>query len=490
MKAGSAIVSACDYPGATPDAQIAGAIAALPKSGGVVDDRCHSGPQTWKASPFDAIQGSFKPVTLLLGSGTIMVDTPGTIAICTSCHMLGVSRNATLFRAGTDFPPGTPIFTMGDNNPSFDVILSGFGVSTEGKPGVTAIANSKSQEKSMVSDVSIYGLNGGIGVDIATAGAQNSGPYENLDIGSVPNAPASTTGIRNRGATTRAIRGITVNGASQIAHGIEIGPGGRSLIEDYHCENTVDCVYLDGTSGAVVIGVYGSDNPHTPDTNAVHISPNNENVVLMDINRGGRGVNNVLDEVNGVTETRADGLGWYATGLSPARGAPSETVLSSSPDVFNYTKSLRFYPQSSIPACAGAGDVGKTVLVARGGPALLGYCTPTNAAGYNFLWTQMNGERDQLSQAGAVTLDPAQGSLQYVTLAGNAAGTINAGNINGQQLTVQVCNGPANYSWSWPSNVRGGGTVNTGPNRCQSQSFAWNGNLRVWIAAGAIAGPY
>jgi hypothetical protein len=488
-KPGSALVSSCDYPGATPDAQIAAAIAALPRTGGVVDDRCHSGPQTWKANPFGGVQGAFKPVTLLLGSGTITIDSAGTIAICTSCHLQGVSRDATLFKIGRDFPADTPVFTMGDHNPSFDVILSQFGVSTEGKPGVTAIYNSKSQERSSVSDVSIYGLNGGVGVDIETSGAQNSGPYEKLDIGSTPSAPPSTIGIRNRGATTRAIRGITVNGGAQIAHGIEIGPGGRSLIEDYHCENTADCVYLDGTSGAVIIGVYGSDNVRTPDVNAVHISPNNVNVFLMDIDRGARGVSNVLDETNGISETRAEGLGWYATGLSGGRGAPSQSVFSSSPDISNYSKLFKFLPATSLPPCASAGDVGKTVLLARGAPALLGYCTATNS-GFSLLWTQMEGERDQLSQSGTVALDTSQGSLQYVTLTGNSSGTINNGSAGGQQVTVQVCNGSGNFAWSWPANIRGGGAVNTGPNRCQSQTFTWNGAVRAWIPVGQITAPF
>lgn len=483
------MVSSCSYPGGTADAQISAAFAALPGSGGIVDDRCHSGTQTWRASPFASIQRAHKAVTLLLGAGTIMLGAP--VTICTSCKIQGISRNATLFRVAKDFPANSAAFTMGDISPSYDVWISQLGISTEGRPGVTAIYNAISEEKSTVSDVSIYGLNGGVGVDIETPGAQNSGPYENLEILVGTGAPPSTTGIRNRGATTRAIRGITVNAAGAngpIAHGIELGAGGRSSIEDYHCESTVDCVFLDGTAGVVVNGVYGSDNPNTSVANAVHITPNNAFVTLMDINKGGRAGSNILDDLNGVNERGAAGLGWYATGFTS--GGMSQSLFSSSADVFNYTRSWKLFPTGTLPACAAPGDVGKTALLTRGGESAFGYCTATNASGFNFLWTQMDGEYDQPSQNGTVALDTSRGSLQYVTLAGNSTGTIHAGILGGERVTVQICNGAQNYSWSWPSNIRGGGSVDTGANRCQSQSFTWNAALRVWIPMSPITAPY
>jgi hypothetical protein len=273
-----------------------------------------------------------------------------------------------------------------------------------------------------------------------------------------------------------------------IAHGIEIGAGGRSLVEDYHCEGVVDCLYLDGTDGVVAINIYGSDNPRTAVTNAVHISKNNQFVTLLDVNKGGRGGANIQDDLNMITERGAAGVGFYSTGFTS--GGKSESVLSSSADVFNYTKSLQMFPNGTLPACAGPSDVGKTIFYARNPPSAFGYCTANAGGGYNILWSQIAGEYDQMSPGGTVGLDTSRGSLQSVTLNGNTAASINAGSIGGEETTIQVCNGPGNYSWSWPSNVRGGGQVNTGPNRCQSQTFAWNGTMRAWVPTGSITSPY
>lgn len=80
---GPAVVSVCDFPGATADAKIKAAAAALPPSGGTLDTRCLTGAQTFGTDPFIGMTGT--PITVILGP-----------AIFTSSVSLTVPANVNL----------------------------------------------------------------------------------------------------------------------------------------------------------------------------------------------------------------------------------------------------------------------------------------------------------------------------------------------------------------------------------------------------------
>jgi hypothetical protein len=153
--------------------------------GGVIDARGFTGRQTCAVSISSGWPSSF-PADILLG--TVEILTAVQQVIPNHVHVRGLyfiqANLGTIIRPGPGFPKNTAVIEFGDGNPSFSVQLSNAVVSCISSvnnnpvPGTIGIENMQSQEQSYIEHVTVTGCTTGVWIH---NGAQNSGPYHNID---------------------------------------------------------------------------------------------------------------------------------------------------------------------------------------------------------------------------------------------------------------------------------------------------------------------
>ena len=73
-------------------------------------------------------------------------------------------------------------------------------------------------------------------------------------------------------------------------------------------------------------------------------------------------------------------------------------------------------------------------------------------------------------------------NANYIVLSGNTTSTLAAG-VNGQRMTIIIAqDATGGRTWTWPSNVRGGGTISLAPSSVSVQSFIYHTVWAKWIA--------
>jgi hypothetical protein len=229
----------------------------------------------------------------------------------------------------------------------FSVSVEDLGMSASNNASVSAIVNEFSQEQSYVRHVNFVNFTQPvlvIGQSPGDAGAQNSGPYENLYFRSVADGCVK---LYSNG--TRGIHHMTCNGNSTPPPvGVWLD-GANNMIEDAHFEGFTDGILIGSqaqASGSVISAVNGNSNDINGNMgNVVHISNLNAtgDLTLTGIRANAAhsdntAPNSIKDDVTTTTLSDAT-VGIYALGEAAASGVGGPagySRLTTSPHVPNW----------------------------------------------------------------------------------------------------------------------------------------------------------
>lgn len=285
-------------------------------------------PETFTTNPFAAI--GTKSVRVTLGRGTWTTTVP--IVLPTKSQMEGSGRgdgdfSGTVITAGNSFPPNSRIIELGNVNPSFGVRVENLTIDCNSLPGVIGVYNDSSEEQSGLRHVLVENI-AGIGVDVEGAGAQNSGPYEDLELSGGVNSNVNAGSLCAKVVNVPAFRGIhgaTCNFNNYSVHpvvGIQMDNSGT--LTDIHVEGAENGIGVGVSApgtGSILQNIYGG-GPNI--TTLVHIY-SGQNILLSGLIRSTT-TNVLVDNVLGQTITDTE-LALYFIG----NGAPpNQTRFSSS----------------------------------------------------------------------------------------------------------------------------------------------------------------
>jgi hypothetical protein len=225
---------------------LASALAACALPGCVVYDNY---PETFAANPFASLPSNvFAEVHLLRRTWITNVS----IVVPNKSLLLGSGRgdagsSGTVIQSGPMLSPATPVLQMGSAPIAMGVRIENLTVDCNNKIGATGIQNKWSQEESGLRHVLIVNCPVS-GLDVETSAAQNSGPYEDLEVLNYEicsNCSAATVPIIVKEVTAfRGIHGATINsdGARSPGAGIQIDSSGS--FTDIHCEHVDSCLLI------------------------------------------------------------------------------------------------------------------------------------------------------------------------------------------------------------------------------------------------------
>jgi hypothetical protein len=363
-----------------------------PTSGTVVDARgIGTGtPQTCSINPFSGVSATTTSV-VLLPPGVITINatwTPPSFTRIIGDGVPGPGGIGTLISAGGSLS-GTMIQFPGTNSTTgaaFSVSVEDLGMSASNNASVSAIVNEFSQEHSYVRHVSFVFFTQPvlvIGQSPGDAGAQNSGPYEDLYFRS-----AADGCVKLYSNGTRGIHHMTCNGNNTPPPvGVWLD-GANNMIEDAHFEGFTDGILIGSqaqASGSVISAVNGNSNDINGNMgNVVHISNLNttSDLTLTGIRASAAhsddtAPSSIKDDVTTTTLTDAT-VGMYALGeedVLGGGGAPlGHARFTTSPSVPNWSVGSNI-PGGTIACKTGglysntAGTIGShdTLYVCEGG---------------------------------------------------------------------------------------------------------------------------
>jgi hypothetical protein len=220
---------------------------------------------------------------------------------------------------------------MGSAPIAMGVRVENLTVDCNNKVGATGVRNQWSQEESGLRHVLIENCPAS-GLDVETSAAQNSGPYEDLEVlsyGKCSNCSAATVPVIVREvAAFRGIHGATINfdGAPSPAAGIQIDSSGS--FTDIHCEHVDACLLMG--SARPISAVTASNIECGPATLECVIFSNaydSRNLTVLGI--VATSGNLVADQINDKIISTADeggSLGMYSVG-----GGNTQSLITSSP---------------------------------------------------------------------------------------------------------------------------------------------------------------
>jgi hypothetical protein len=252
-----------------------------PSTGEVVDVRALSGTGTLPCAtnPFASVT---VPSTILLPAANISIEATWTLP--SNTRIIGEGRTTILIDG---LSSGSDMIEMGpscsSSSPCYNVSLEHLKLMGAGTNSDNGIVNDYAQDGSYVNDVELFMIRG-IGLNI-TSGAENSGPYSNINFGSkTTTTPCVCVQMQ---AQSRGLHGITCVGntlTSASGHaGIYLNAS-NTTIEDVHIEGFWDGIRV-GDGGAArgdtlsdVQG--GSTGGGVQVTDVVHICGPNFNTVI------------------------------------------------------------------------------------------------------------------------------------------------------------------------------------------------------------------
>jgi hypothetical protein len=351
----AAFIDASQFSGADICAKIASAwsyaITTRGFTGATIDARGITGGQTCAASPFPS--GVSVAGELLLGN--VQISTSVSWQIPARVHVVGIGVSP-LFDTGSNFentdiraasssilsacmPSGAPacVIQLGTGSGTqFDIQVKGLTVDANGT--AVGILNNSAEEGSMVEDVYIFNASSvGLLIQAATgSGADNSGPYRNINIqySCSTCGGTSTTGIEvslftGTAAKSSGIRGIdnvTVSGYGTAGQQI----GSCIAVTNYPVQITNS--HLEYCTAGIQIGASGGSPTGNVEAQNISICCSSSGVTITnseDISLSGIAVTgtHLLDDTvtgNVITgsSTTTNYLGYYLlgdnTGSSPA----------------------------------------------------------------------------------------------------------------------------------------------------------------------------
>jgi hypothetical protein len=395
------------YAGVDTCAKITAALVALPATGGIVDARGFQGTQACSANPFSGIS---KSATVLLGNATFQTIASWVIPNKVSVHGSGrgdSGGNNTSIQAVSGFPATTPVIAFGTSAPSFGIHVENLQVDCNNQTGAIGVQNVNSQEQTGLRHVTILDCPN-IGLDIETSGAQNSGPYEDLEILNQSGGSAGTLPVViNQVPAFRGLHGATINalGAAAVPT-VAIRLDSSGTISDIHCEHTGDCVRVGSiaaTSSAVVTNV----NCGPSSTNCVHISNSfaNQNIALSGITTSAG--NAVVDDILSTTLTDSS-VGLYVLGNG---SGTAKTRLTDSANAPLLSQGLRIPQTNNDLVISGTPSAGQAPIATG----------PTAASWGNILAT--TGYASSKAQPGYLKLPDSLGGFILQWSSGSPTGS-------------------------------------------------------------------
>jgi hypothetical protein len=304
--------------------QLAAAIEACPQTCWIVD----TFPETFTVNPFASI--GTKSIRVTLGRGTWITTVP--IILPTKSQLEGSGRgdgdfSGTVISASNSFPLNSRMIELGNTTPSFGVRVENLTIDCNNLPGVIGVYNEKSEEQSGLRHVLVENI-AGIGLDVESGGAQNSGPYEDLELSGGVNSNVSANSLCAKIVNVPAFRGIhgaTCNFNAYSVHptvGIQMDTSGT--LTDIHiegAENGIGVGVSVPANGAILQNIYGG----APNSTAlVHIY-SGQNILLSGLVRSST-PNVLVDDVLRQTVTDTE-LALYIIGDG---APPNQTRFSSS----------------------------------------------------------------------------------------------------------------------------------------------------------------
>ena len=254
-----------------------------------------------------------------LSGGTYLVSQP--IIIPNKTQISGVGRGDpginTVIKASPSFPKGQAVIQMGPApGPNFGIQITNMTIDGSGVAG-SCLSNQYSEELSW--GRSLLLVNCSIGLSVTGGAAQNSGPFEDLEIyPQLVAGNASTLCIQISNVPAfRGLKGVTCNGAggangAQPAVGLALD--GNALYADIHVEQVNSAISL-GSSIDSADGMTIENTAIGPNvTNGVLINSgfNNQNLTLIGIQCQGC-ANTINDQVTGRSISDPS-VGWYMIG--------------------------------------------------------------------------------------------------------------------------------------------------------------------------------
>lgn len=307
--------------------------------------------------------------TVYAPPGTYCVS--NTVVIPNKTALFGSGRGDsggpnTVFKACASFPSNVPVISLCQApGPCFGVQVTRLSIDCNSKTGCIGGYNGYSEEQSWFQHVLVTN-NPGDGFLVNYA-AQNSGPYEDIEVDSSTAAIATTTCfhvnvVMGVGlAAWRGILGITcdANGYTVIpTNAIYLEGLSPGSIADVHVEHYTNGVTL-GSSTYGASDVFISNISTGPDNaNSVLISPagmaSSQNITVISGDNSTASGKVVRDSCNSlVLDATTAGLGFYATGYG-ACGA--QTILTTRSDIpVSFQTSVAVLKNLTVPG-TGASD--------------------------------------------------------------------------------------------------------------------------------------
>ena len=261
-----------------------------------------SGPYTYcqangQADTYDCVMQAFANTA---HQGNSLVNFPGgtygttkPIVVPNKMHMNGTGRGdpggmGTTFIALPGFPVGQPVIQLGEApGPDFDVWVSNLTVDCNYNTSV-GISNQYAEEMSGADHVLISRCYG-VGLSVTGGGAQNSGPYSNLEI--YPGGGKYVTGnslcvLIDNVVGFRGLDAVTCNPGSYYSQrpwvGIQLN--GAGSITNSHVEHAANAIAL-GSKAMAADAVIIQNMRFGPDIGTgvliTNPGPNNENISMF-----------------------------------------------------------------------------------------------------------------------------------------------------------------------------------------------------------------
>lgn len=269
---------------------------------------------------------------ILFPTGTYMVS--GTVVIPDRTQVIGVGRGDpnwvdfnTTIKALPSFPAGGTLVQLGPApGPDFSVQIQNLTLDGNAIAGV-CLANSYAEEMSYGRDVELTNC-ASVGLLVSTTGAQNSGPFENLEIYPGGTANANSLCIQVTGTISfRGISGVTCNATGySVQPNVAVSLEGNGQYSDFHIEHFATGVSL-GTAVNSADGMTLNNAEFGPDVVTGVLIPNvgknNQNLVITGLNCVG--CTNILEDDQVGTRNNDNSVGWYMIGNGSGGAKPMFT---------------------------------------------------------------------------------------------------------------------------------------------------------------------
>lgn len=340
--------------------------------------------ETFTANPFSSLSANVFAEVHMMRRTWI---SNASIVIPNKSQLLGSGRGdagstGTVIQAGSSFPAGSPVIQMGTAPSSTAVRIENLTVDCNNRNRAIGIQNLRSQEESGIRHILIQNCSGS-GLDIESSAAQNSGPYEDLEVldnaGCRSCSTATVPIIVKMVPAFRGVHGATVNsfGATEPSVGMQVDSQGT--FSDIHCEHVVACLVL-GSQAAVgaAIATNLECGPSTKTCVLFSGAFPSQNLTALSI--ASSTGNLVEDQINGntiVASTEGGSLALYSIG----NGKP-QSILTTSTSINSRFRGVALLGSTGTinhlaPSAAGTNTITDPAASGTTSLAVFEYCGAT-----------------------------------------------------------------------------------------------------------------